>query len=140
MPKLAKTVTIDGVNFKVTPLGAVTAQAMLVRVTLGATTDNLKDTDITSVLAALVDSAQIEIVDTEGDGRRTWVKLKDVYDDHFAGRLGAALQFQKEAFEVSFGSFLVVVQDMLSKRKALFGLVSRMAANGSTGDSSPAKD
>jgi tail assembly chaperone len=139
VPKINKDVTIDGVNFRITPLGAVTAQAMLVRVTLGATTDNLKDTDITSVLSALVDNSKIEIVDKDGDGARNWVPLKTVYDDHFAGNLGAALEFQKAAFEVSFGSFLAVVRDLLQKRKELFGLISRMGAIGSSGDSSSAK-
>ena len=139
MPRKTEEKEIDGFTYQVRQVGAETGDGILFRLGRGIAMSDLKQEDFSYVRDVFKNSAKMQIVDTKGDGRKTWVDLGDKYDEHFAGRYQAAAEFLKFAFECNFGSFFEAARNVLGSQAALSSVVQR-AVGGGSGDSSSTKD
>ena len=137
MPRKTKETVIDGTSYRIKQFGAETGSDVLFRLGRGLAMSDLKPSDFTYVRDLLRDNTEVQIVDTKGDGRRTWVPLASSFDDHFSGRYKEMAEWLKFAFETNFGDFLGVVRDLVGSRADLSSFVPK-GATGDSGDSSPA--
>jgi hypothetical protein len=139
MPKKLTETTIDGTRFRVKTVGGITGEEVIFRVGYGLAMEDLKVEDFNWLRKILRDSAEIEIIDKEGDGRANWIPLSTVYDEHFSGNYAAAGAFLKFAWEANFGPFGGVLAGLASVRKELSRSISPTTPAGSAGASSPTK-
>jgi hypothetical protein len=155
MSRTVTKLTIEGVVYEITQVGAETGDAILFRVGQ-ALAMSLTATSLADILVRLMRNLSIEdfvwlrnemkkctkvgIVDTVGDGRVTFTPLAPLYDDHFAGRYMAALEWLKGALESNFGAFFVEFIRRAQSAKAVEASASEnpKAAAGSSGASSSA--
>lgn len=136
MPRKTQETEIDGHKYRIRQLGAETGDAILFRLGRGLAMSDLKPEDFEYVRNVFRGSTELEIVDTKGDGRKTWVPLASSYDDHFAGRYESVAEWLKAAFELNFGPFVVAITRISGTRAAVLSSIFPMAAGGSYGESS----
>ena len=126
---------IAGHTYQFTQLGAETGDDILFRLGRGLAMSDLKSEDFAFVRNVFKNSTKLLIVDTKGEGRRTWVPLSDKYDDHFAGRYQDVGEWLKVCFEFNFGPFLDVIRKFVVTRMAAVTSTSQSGALGGSGDS-----
>ena len=128
---------IAGHTYRFTQLGAETGDAILFRLGRGLAMSDLKPEDFEYVRNVFRGSTKLQIIDTKGDGRKTWVPLASCYDDHFAGRYEALAEWLKAAFEMNFGSFLGATLKLADTRAAVLSSIFPTVVPGASGESSP---
>jgi hypothetical protein len=138
MPRKTQEFEIDGHLYQVQQVGAETGDAILFRLGRGLAMSDLKPEDFEYVRNVFRGSTKLQIVDTKGDGRKTWVPLASCYDDHFAGRYEAVAEWLKAVFELNFGPFVAAVTRIVGTRAAVLNSLFPTAVPGASGDSSPA--
>lgn len=153
---------IDGVKYRVLQMGMETADEFIFRVgRVGAALLDadkslysfftllhaLPPSEFRYVVNALRDTTEVCIVDHAGEAnkagekRATWVKLSEVYNNHFAGDgMGAWSKWIGFAMEASFGRFFGDLLDAIRRRTAAFSSLFPKASAGSSGGSSPTSE
>jgi hypothetical protein len=135
MPRKTQEFEIDGHLYQVQQVGAETGDAILFRLGRGLAMSDLKPEDFEHIRSVLRDSTKLQIVDTKGDGRKSWVPLSDKYGDHFAGRYEVAAEWFRAAFEFNFASFIDVIRKFVVTRMAAASSSSPKGVPGDFGDS-----
>jgi hypothetical protein len=145
---------IAGLKYDVTQLGGIDAGDVLLRLTkcIGPSVGALTDPSLSAVFEKLSLTPEDMAYFREKFGPQSRVHLADgksprigdCYDDHFAGRTGAALEWFRFCIEVNYSDFLGDVLrkiDVARKQTTtLSPLKSPKASTGSPGDSSPTSD
>ena len=136
MPRKTQETEIDGHLYQVQQVGAETGDAILFRLGRGLAMSDLKPEDFEYVRNVFRGSTKLQIVDTKGDGRKTWVPLAASYDDHFAGRYEAVAEWLKFAFETNFSSFLGAIAKLGGTKEGDLTSLFRKIVSGVSGGSS----
>jgi hypothetical protein len=137
----SKLIEVDGKKYRVKKFGGKTTGKVMSRLFLGAAQGKLVPGDIDWLVELLAEQTQVGVVDDAGDKRVTYVgfdTLPGGFDDYFAGDPIGLLKWAGAALDVSFGSFLGVLQALESKQKELFESSSTAKSTGSSGESSSA--
>lgn len=138
MPRKSAEVTIDGHTYRVKQVGAETGDAILFRLGRGLAMSDLSPKDYEFVRNIFKANTDLQIVDTKGDGRKNWAPLESAYDDHFAGRYEALMEWLQFAFSHNFGNFLGAVSKLVGTQAAVANFISPTGARGGSGESSQA--
>jgi len=143
-----KTIEIDGVQYKITQLGATTGGQVMFR--LGRafaaiiaglrvgnlTVDTLDPADFDFLVKVMQPTTDVGITDTRGDGQVKWHKLTVDFDEHFAGRYPQMLEWLKGTLEANFGPLQDALGSLFRGAAALSDSKPQKESTGSPGDSS----
>jgi hypothetical protein len=148
MPRKQETIEIDGVQYRIRQMGAVTggqvmfrlgrAFAMLAAGLANGTMDlqSLSASDFDWLIKTLILTTEVGIIDVNGTGDRKWHKLEHDYDEHFAGRYQQMIQWLKGALEINFGPLQDALGSLFRGASALSTSPRQPVSTGSSGDSS----
>ena len=141
MGKKAKEAKIGGIDYRISHVGAETGDLILFKVgqAVGTAIANIVSADVSedamvlglfqairhvspadfrATVTALAAATQVGVRDEHGDGRVTFVRLSDVYDEHFTGEYTNLTEWLKEALQHNFADFIGGLRKRMAEAKA----------------------
>ena len=126
-------------RYRMTQLGAETADTVLARIFLGLGNGKLTVAEVISAKKELVSVTEVAIPDPLNPGRPpTWMALATQYDEMLAGEVGHRMELLLALWEHSFGPLSAVQKELEGFWTALSRSISPATPGGSsTVSSSP---